>query len=386
MKGRDGQTAARGRAGRLGALVAAASACLVALAPPAEAPAAFVRGDDVPLDWLAFEIAAADFNGNGTKDLALTRYHSVVIFKGRGDGTFRQTGRFSVGREPTKLLVTDLNRDGDRDLVTSNYESDNISVLIGRGDGTFKRRVNYRAGDGPSDVAVGKLNGDRRRDLAVTNLFDNDVSIFLGRRNGTFRRKRDRRAGLEPIDVAIARLNGDQARDLAIADRDRVAILKGRGDGTFKTGRDIVIELLLYEVIATHLNRGRAADLLVTNISYNSSQGVHVFLGRGNGTFSHLKQYVFDSSPTKVAAADIVGGPRKDLIVETEGYPGGGGNNPGFLYVLRGRKGGFSRQITLELDGAGGRFATADLNGDGTRDVAALTYTAVPKIEIFLNQ
>jgi hypothetical protein len=385
MRGSGGRAQAGGRAGRRGAL-AAASACLLGLALPQNAPASLVRGDDVPLDYPVFEIAAADFNGNGTKDLALTRDHSVVILRGRGDGTFRQAGRFSIGREPTKLLVTDLNRDGDRDLVTSNYDSDNISVLIGRGDGTFKRRVNYRAGDGPSDVDVGKLNRDRRPDLVVSNLFDNDISIFLGRRNGTFRRKRDRRAGLEPIDVDIARLNGDRARDLAIADRDRVKILKGRGDGTFKTGRDIVIELLLYEVIATHLNRGGAADLMVSNISYNSSQGVHVFLGRGNGTFTHVKQYVFDSSPTKVAAANLVGGPRKDLIVETEGYPGGGGTSPGFLYVLRGRKGGFTRQVTQELDGKGGRFAIADLNGDGTRDMAALTYAFAPKIEIFLNR
>jgi hypothetical protein len=387
MRGRDGQTAARGRVGRPGALAAAASAWVVALALPAAAPAAFVRGGDVPLDRPVFEIAAADFNGNGTKDLALTRNdHSVVILKGRGDGTFRRGGNFSVGRVPSKLLVADLNRDGDKDLVTSNFESDNVSVLIGRGDATFRRRANYRAGDGPSDVDVGKLNGDRRPDLAVTNLGDNDVSILLGRRNGAFRRKRDRAAGEGPLSVAIARLNGGRERDLAIADLDRVKILKGRGDGTFRRGREVGIRLLLSEVIATRLNRGRATDLVVSNISYNSSQGAHVFLGRDNGTFRKLEHYGFDSAPRKIAAANLVGGPRKDLIVETEGDPLGGGDSPGFLYVLRGRTGGFTQQIAQPLDGRGGRFAIADLNGDGTSDVAALTHTPVPKIEIFLNE
>ncbi|MEK6273425.1 MAG: VCBS repeat-containing protein [Actinomycetota bacterium] len=335
------------------------------------------------LDYPVFEIAAADFNENGTKDLALTRHHSVVMFKGRGDGTFRQAGRFSVGSLPSKLLVADLNRDGDKDLVTSNFDSDNVSVLIGRGDATFRRRVNYRAGDGASGVDVGKLNGDRKPDLAVTNLFDDDVSIRLGRGDGTFGPKRDRGAAQNPRDVAIARLNRDRERDLAVAGFRQVAILKGRGDGTFRRGRDVLIGLLDSEVIATRINRDRANDLVFSDVSNNWS--VYVARGRGNGTFKAPSAYGFDSAPTKIALADLVGGPRKDLIVETIGYPGGGGNNPGFLYVLRGRRGGFTQQIAQPLDGRGGRFAIADLNGDGTRDVAALTHTPVPKIEIFLN-
>jgi hypothetical protein len=373
------------RAIRGGLLSGVAVLLLVAvsltLARPASAD--LVRGNDVPLSYSVFEIAAADFNGNGTKDLALTRYHSVVIFKGRGDGTFRQAGRFSVGRVPSKLLVADLNRDGDKDLVTSNSASDNVSVLIGRGDGTFRRRANYRAGDGASGVDVGKLNGDGKPDLAVTNLLDDDVSIRLGRGDGTFGPKRDRGAGENPRDVAIAELNGDRKRDLAIAGFNRVAILKGRGDGTFRRGRDVLIGLLDSEVIATRINRDRANDLVFSDVSNNWS--VYVARGRGNGTFKAPSAYGFDSAPTKIALADLVGGPRKDLIVETIGYPGGGGNNPGFLYVLRGRRGGFTQQIAQPLDGRGGRFATADLNGDGTRDVAALTHTPAPKIEIFLN-
>jgi hypothetical protein len=392
MRSRNGQSAARRRPGLLRALAAAASACLLTLALRHDASAALVRGDDVPLDYPVFEIAAADFNGNGAKDLALTRPHSVVIFRGRGDGTFKQAGRFSVGKQPSKLLVADLNRDGDKDLVTSNFESDNVSVLIGRGDGTFRKKTNYRAGDGPSDVDVGKLNGGRRRDLAVTNLLDNDVSIFLGRRNGAFRRKRDRAAGYNPRDVAIARLNGDRTRDLAIADVDRVKILKGRGDGTFRRGREIVIRRertagFLNEVLATRLNRGRRMDLLVSGIYSCCFGGVYSLLGRGNGTFRQPKRY-FGSGAMKIAVADLVGGPRKDLIVVTDDDGDPHDPGPGSLYVHRGRNGDFTLtgRIIQELDGRGGRFAIADLNGDGSRDVAALTYAAAPKIEIFLNR
>ena len=38
------------------------------------------------------------------------------------------------------------------------------------------------------------------------------------------------------------------------------------------------------------------------------------------------------------------------------------------------------------LDGQGGGFAVADLDGSHRRDIAVVTYAASPMIEIFLNQ
>jgi hypothetical protein len=45
-----------------------------------------------------------------------------------------------------------------------------------------------------------------------------------------------------------------------------------------------------------------------------------------------------------------------------------------------------SHATPLHLDGQGGRFAVGDLNGDGKRDVAAISYTPSSEIEIFLNE
>ncbi|MFB7337742.1 FG-GAP repeat domain-containing protein, partial [Streptomyces adustus] len=50
------------------------------------------------------------------------------------------------------VAVGDFNGDGKPDLVTANYESGSVSVLLGNGDGTFAAKTDSRTGDNPSSV------------------------------------------------------------------------------------------------------------------------------------------------------------------------------------------------------------------------------------------
>jgi hypothetical protein len=351
------------------------------------ASADFVPGKDVQLTGPTHDITAGDLNGDRRADLVVTHAHSVEVFKGRGDGTFKRGGTFGVGEYPQEITRADINHDGVEDLATANYRSDDVSVLLGQGDGTFKRRINTRAGNGPTSIEIGRLNGDRRLDLVGTDLWGECVSVLLGKGDGTFRRRRTYRMGETPTSVAMADLNGDRKQDIVAAAWDKLAIRKGRGNGTFKRRMVIPMRLALEEVVSADFNRDGAKDLAVNNIAYNDVQGVHVLTGRGNGEFKGDRHNGFDSAPTKIAASDITGDRRKDLVVGTEGYPLGlGGPVPGYLFVLRAaRYGTFTRTATLHLDDQGGRFAIGDFDRDGKRDIAAVVYASTPEIEFFLS-
>jgi hypothetical protein len=54
-----------------------------------------------------------------------------------------------------------------------------VSVLLNNGDGTFAAHVLYGAGTTPGSVAVGDLDGDGDLDLAVTNFESDNVSVLL---------------------------------------------------------------------------------------------------------------------------------------------------------------------------------------------------------------
>ena len=76
--------------------------------------------------------------------------------------------------------------DGAADLVTANYEKDNVSVLLNNGKAGFGSANDYAAGGSPAAVAIADFNGDSFLDLAVANAGTNDVSVLVGKGDGTF--------------------------------------------------------------------------------------------------------------------------------------------------------------------------------------------------------
>jgi hypothetical protein len=52
---------------------------------------------------------------------------------GFGDGAFSAPIEVVVGTNPQGVIVVDLNADGLDDIVTANFGSDNVSVLLSLG-------------------------------------------------------------------------------------------------------------------------------------------------------------------------------------------------------------------------------------------------------------
>jgi hypothetical protein len=83
------------------------------------------------------------------------------------------------------LAVGDLDGDGKLDLVTANWSSDTVSVLLGNGNGTFKAAVTSAAPNTPFQVVVGDVNGDGALDVVVTRRHGSAVRVYLNKKDGT---------------------------------------------------------------------------------------------------------------------------------------------------------------------------------------------------------
>lgn len=127
-------------------------------------------------------IVAADFNGKGKLDVAVTdsAANTVIVLLGNGDGTFGAPLTIPVGNQPVAIITGDFNSDGKLDLAVANYGDGTITLLLGNGDGTFTQPAGspYTVGHGPYQIAAADFNGDGKLDLAVANL-DGTVSILL---------------------------------------------------------------------------------------------------------------------------------------------------------------------------------------------------------------
>jgi hypothetical protein len=73
-----------------------------------------------------------------------------------------------------------------------------VSVLLGNGDGSFQPAVAFTARDRPASVAVADLDGDSVPDLVTANFQSRDVSILLNQCDPVVRPEIDIKPGSDP--------------------------------------------------------------------------------------------------------------------------------------------------------------------------------------------
>ncbi|HEV8237730.1 MAG TPA: FG-GAP-like repeat-containing protein, partial [Thermoanaerobaculia bacterium] len=171
----------------------------------------------------AWNAAVADLNGDGRTDLALTGGSSVALFLGQGGRSFIAGAVLPVGSSPTSIRLGDLNGDAKIDIVASNSDSGDVSVLLGTGGGAFAPQVRYSVRYGGTQLfgnslALDLFDADRdgKLDLAVTSIDDRTVSLFLGAGDGTLKAPQVFGAGRCPQRVVSGDVNGDSLPELIV--------------------------------------------------------------------------------------------------------------------------------------------------------------------------
>jgi hypothetical protein len=171
---------------------------------------------------------AADFNGDGKRDLALATADfggSVLIALGKGDGTFQRS--VVSPRLPNSLLQYlvpgDFNNDGKVDLLGAGGDSDYLLLGLGNGDGTFQWPLFvgapylYSTGHPAYALLTGDFNGDANLDVAFLDPQDWLVGVYLGNGAGNFTPAGYFGTGQSPAALATGDFNGDGKLDVVTA-------------------------------------------------------------------------------------------------------------------------------------------------------------------------
>jgi hypothetical protein len=308
--------------------------------PAGSATPSFAAQQTFAVGSAPWGLAVADVNGDGRPDLAVANNADKTVSvlldttpAGSGTPTFAPQQTFAVGGHPLEVAVADFNGDGRPDLAVANFFDNTVSVLLnetpaGTGIPLFANQQTFAVGTQPFGVAAADFNGDGRPDLAVTNQGGNSVSVLL---NGTpagastlsFATQQTFAVGSGPSAVAAADFNGDGRPDLAVINQGdkTVSVLldttpAGAGTPSFAAQKTFAVGNLPAGVVAADLDGDGRPDLAVTN---QIDATVSVLLdatpaGATTPTFAAQKTFVVGSQPIGVAAADLNGDGRPDLV------------------------------------------------------------------------
>jgi len=276
------------------------------------------------------KVAVGNLNADGIPDLVVSNFlaNTVSVLLGNGDGTFQAPRQFSIGalkttfvpgvdteslafRERRDVRLADLRGNGILDIVVTNYDSGDISVLLGNGDGTFQPQRRYDATPHPLGLAIGDVNNDGNLDIVVIDSspanVPNNIAVLLGNGDGTFQAEK---IFQEPnvlflANIHLADFNHDGKLDLVVGggQLNGVDFYQGNGDGTFTYKGQFPGSRQAADTAVADLNNDGNPDLILAN--YSEVAGATVLLGNSNGTFQAPQDFFSGQGPDAIAVADF---------------------------------------------------------------------------------
>jgi hypothetical protein len=237
-----------------------------------------------------------------------------------------------------------------------------------------------------TDVQIADIDGDSRADvLTIALRRDNgqdEGHLMLYRQTtpGTFAAPVSTTVGAYPWRIAVADIDGDGAPDLVITDPGAgvvwLLLQDATSRGRFLAPHALVSGVTAYSAAVADLNQDGAPDVAVkSNANAGRAITVRYQNAAQRGTFGAPVDVALSAFPGALAAGDVDGDGRTDLLAHAYTTLAGVANDPvaGLMVLFQQPGGGFvdsgvlASQVGLNSD----RVAIADANGDGRPDLLA---------------
>ena len=307
--------------------------------------------------YSGYKVSTADMNADGKTDLIVlntgenvasifinTRVGNTIQFAPKVD-IITGSPNGPEGTNPTKLAISDFDRDGLPDMVWANFGLDNWCKISyaknnsANGMVTFGTVQNYPVVDADG-VFAADLNNDRKADLAVSiyvnGSFMKQINTFKNiSQLGTVNFQQNNSIGAEnslrSSDIAFGDLDKDGKTDMVSinGNYNSISIFKNIGTNngyveftdppqiiTFNTG------FRLNTIAITDADGDGKLDMAVTEVNASGTDSLYLFKNIstvGSILFAPKMAYIGLKNPEKIITADFNNDGRPDFAVISQG-------------------------------------------------------------------
>ncbi len=309
-------------------------------------------------------------NNDNDLDLIVTNVNSqdYSILFGNGDGTFSNAVQHTTGVEPHAVVCGDLDQDIDNDWIIVSKANNQIYVYLNDGAGNGTPVDTCATGGDPVAAFLSDLNRDGNLDVATANSSSNDFSVLIGNGDGTFQSSTEYGVGPSPNGIYGGDFDNDGDIDIAVTKgNNRLTVFTNNGDGTYSTVGDFNTGAVPQGVFAAALNSAdNFLDLTSANIN---SDNISVLLGNGDATFRPSVEYQTLIAPIHPYCTDMDADLDLDIIVSNSGSDS--------ISILRNDgNGNFSAPYNFNGGDSVALLCTGDFDNDGAMDVAVTCFNA----------
>ena len=319
-----------------------------------------------------------------------TGEEAIYTVTAKADDTFQTFNTLTNANTAVDLLTSDLNGDGNGDLISINNPatsgSATATVFLGKADGSFPTPTEITlAGNTAISAVIDDFNGDGKKDLVVTTSTGVGgtgttyyINFLAGNGDGTFQPVQSYTETPPAIMIngfyfglISADLRGSGHKDLITS---AGIVLFGNGNGTFTQSSTAAFPASAAtssygpNVVAADFNKDSKPDLAVDN-----GVSIQIYLGKGDGTFTPGAGYSTINNVGYLVAQDIDGDGNVDLYSGTgnNGTLGGDQFDFNMGYALMGNGDGTFRGAPSQLFSYTGTNLD-DLNGDKIVDAVGV--------------
>ncbi|WP_324678543.1 FG-GAP-like repeat-containing protein [Hymenobacter sp. GOD-10R] len=163
------------------------------------------------------DVTLGDVDNDGDLDIVSTKgaqVSTVTVQLNNGVGGFTTSQVLDPGMSGAfQSVLGDVDKDGDLDIITAASYSNTLKLRLNNGNGTFGNSQEVAVGNNPVEIKLSDLDGDGDLDLLVANS-NRAVSVRINNGAGGFSTGQDVSFTAPLSSLAVGDVNGDGAPDL----------------------------------------------------------------------------------------------------------------------------------------------------------------------------